>query len=286
VGILYSFEMHSSPAPGKGLTRLWYQVDSRRVRPWKTSLEPSGKGRLAPPVNPPAGRLVVRLAIREEREAIYRLRHDVFARELGQYAPRPDGRLTDGLDAFNHYLVVFDGKEIVGFISITPPGHQQYSIDKYLRRDQLPFLVDNQLYEVRILTIPQKSRQWILALTLMYASFRWVESHGGTRIMAMGRHEVLSMYHRVGLRNAGPTLQAGAVTYHLLQATMPDIHEALHDIREMLYRIEVEVEWQLGFPFRTPAGGFPDRAAVSALGRKVETLGRREKNIHSNTLDA
>jgi hypothetical protein len=273
--------MTRSLAAGEYGAPFWYQMDSGRTRPQKTPWAPSSEG----PWSAPAHRLVVRQAIREERSAICRMRHEVFARELGQYDLRPDGFLTDALDAFNVYLVVFDGKGVIGFISVTPPGHGAYSVDKYLPRNQLPFPVDDRLYEVRVLTIPKTSRRWILALTLMYASFRWVESHGGTRIMAMGRHEVLSMYHRVGLKNAGPTLHAGAVTYHLLQATMPDIHEALHGIRELLYRVEAEVEWQLGFPYRTPITSIHGGPFAAIVGEKVETREPRGKTINTQVLD-
>lgn len=271
---------------GKDRMQFWYQVDAGRFRPRETPLDPDGKGNAAARSNRAGRRLVVRLAAGEEREAIYRLRHEVYARELGQYALRPDGRLTDALDAFNIYLVAFDGKDIIGFVSITPPGHGLYSVDKYLKRDQLPFPVDDKLYEVRILTIPETSRRRMLALALMYASFRWVESHGGTRIMAIGRHEVLSMYHRVGLKDAGATVQAGAVTYHLLQATMPDIHDALHGIREMLRRIEAEVDWQLSFPYRTPAACFHGGAFFTAVGEDFDSLESRERIINADVLDA
>ncbi len=264
----------------------WYQVNPGRFRPRETPLEPGGNGKSAASLRRAGHRLALRLATHEEREAIYRLRHEVYARELGQYALRPDGRLTDALDAFNIYLVASDGKDIIGFVSITPPGHGLYSVDKYLQREQLPFPVDDKLYEVRILTIPETSRRRMLALLLMYASFRWVESHGGTRIMAIGRHEVLSIYHRVGLKNAGPTLQAGAVTYHLLQATMPDIHDALHGIREMLRRVETEVDWQLSFPYRTPATCFHGGAFFSAVGEEFDSLERRQHIINADVLDA
>jgi histidinol-phosphate/aromatic aminotransferase/cobyric acid decarboxylase-like protein len=263
----------------------WYQVDAGRFGRREAPMEPGGNGSTPAPVRR-AGQLLIRVATSEERETIYRLRHEVYARELHQYAVRPDGRLTDALDAFNIYLVALDGEDIVGFVSITPPGHGLYSVDKYLQREQLPFPVDEKLYEVRILTIPETSRRRMLALLLMYASFRWVESHGGDRIMAIGRHEVLSMYQRVGLKCAGPTIQAGAVGYHLLQATMADIHEALHHIREMLRRVESEVKWQLSFPYRTPAACFHGGASICALGEEFESLERHTQIINADVLDA
>jgi len=271
---------------GRDRMQFWYQADPGHFRPRGTPLEADAPGNRAAQPGRGGPRLALRLATSAERESIYRLRHEVYARELGQYEVRPDGRLTDALDAFNIYLVVLDGNKILGFVSITPPGHGQYSVDKYLKRDQLPFPADGNLYEVRILTIPETSRRRMLAGLLMYAAFRWVESHGGTRIMAIGRHEVLGMYHRVGLQDAGPTVRAGAVTYHLLQATMRDIHAALHGIREMLRRLEAEVDWQLSFPYRTPALCFHGGAFFSAVGEEFDSLERREQIINADVLDA
>src|SRR5690349_8007437 len=97
-------------------------------------------------------RVCIRLATAQDREAIYRLRHLVYARELGQHPENAAGRLTDPLDAFNLYLVAALADTVAGFVSVTPPG-RSYSIDKYLPRDRLPFPCDDGLYEVRLLTV-------------------------------------------------------------------------------------------------------------------------------------
>src|SRR5437867_67561 len=65
------------------------------------------------------------VATEAEREAIYRLRHEVYARELGQHAASPAGRLRDALDDWNIYLVARIGGQIAGFISLTPPPSAQ-----------------------------------------------------------------------------------------------------------------------------------------------------------------
>src|SRR5260370_6999895 len=88
---------------------------------------------------------VLSLATQADREEIYRLRHEVYARELGQHAATPAGSLRDALDDWNIYLVAKFADQIAGFITPTPPsaGHRSsefhYSIDKYIRRDALPF---------------------------------------------------------------------------------------------------------------------------------------------------
>src|SRR6266516_3447495 len=125
------------------------------------------------------GKVTIALATEKERRIIYQARHNIYARELAQHPENARGQLSDPLDAFNVYLTATVGNELVGFISVTPPGRGAYSIDKYVPRDQLPFPFDDTLYEVRLLTVRKPHRGRQLAVLLMYAAFRWVESHGG-----------------------------------------------------------------------------------------------------------
>src|SRR5438094_10557358 len=62
---------------------------------------------------------VLSLATEADREEIYRLRHEVYARELAQHASTPVGCLRDALDDWNLYLVAKIGDQIAGCISIT-----------------------------------------------------------------------------------------------------------------------------------------------------------------------
>jgi len=57
-----------------------------------------------------------------DRRTIYGLRHRVYALELGQHAARPEAELTDSIDARNDYLTASVDDELVGFVSLTPPG--------------------------------------------------------------------------------------------------------------------------------------------------------------------
>jgi histidinol-phosphate/aromatic aminotransferase/cobyric acid decarboxylase-like protein len=235
---------------------------------------------------PSSRRLVVRMADDRDRETIYQMRHEVYARELGQYSPNTAGRLTDALDAFNHYIVIADGDRIVGFISVTPAGSPSFSIDKYFKRAELPFPVDDKLYEIRLLTVPQPSRRSLLALALMYAAFRWVEARGGTRIMAIGRREIRSMHLRVGLKPTGQDVKCGAVTYGLIQATMPDVHDSLGGIRKMLDRIETEMSWEIGVAYRTPSPCYHGGKFFEAVGDEFQNLEQLDNVIAADVLDA
>jgi GNAT superfamily N-acetyltransferase len=115
----------------------------------------------------------------EDRSKIFRIRHDVYAVELRQHQSTQERMLHDTLDEFNEYITANVDGQLVGFVSITPPGFGKYSIDKYIPRDVLPFHLHNDLYELRILTVAKEYRRSRLAAVLMYAVFRWVEENNG-----------------------------------------------------------------------------------------------------------
>lgn len=230
--------------------------------------------------------MVLDVASPADREAIYRARHDIYARELGQHAANPAGRLRDALDDGNLYLVARAGGELAGFISLTPPGSAAYSIDKYFTRDTLPFPVDEHLYEVRLLTVLRPHRGREVAMLLMYAALRWVEAHGGRHIAAIGRREVLDLYLRVGLETMGRRAQSGAVTYELLHAPVEALRRRTENFSGLFERIKDKTDWRLNFPFRKPAACFHGGAFFSAIGERFDHLERRHSVINADVLDA
>lgn len=231
-------------------------------------------------------RLTIALATAADRERIHHLRHDVYAREIGQHAPRADGRLQDALDQTNEYIIASYGGEMAGFVSLTPPRGGRYSIDKYFERAELPFAVDDGLFEARLLTVTSSHRGSRVAAVLMYAAFRWIEAHGGTHVVAIGRREVLSLYLRAGFCECGPQVQAGAATYHLLHARVAALREHGTAGAWPLAAIEREVQWNLGFPLRKPAACFHGGAFFDAVGPRFDQLGRVDDIINADVLDA
>lgn len=230
-------------------------------------------------------RLCVALGSGADREAIFRMRHAVYASELGQHSTNGEGRLSDSLDGFNEYVVIREGGEVAGFISLTPPGRNGYSLDKYFSRDALPFACDDGLWEVRLLTVPPRRRGRALAFLLMYAAFRFIESRGGTRIAAIGRREVLGLYRKVGLRPLGLRTQAGRVTYELITATVSRLRTSAARFAPLLHKLRPSLDWELGVPFAEEAC-FHGGAFFEAIGETFETLERKDRIVNADVLDA
>jgi histidinol-phosphate/aromatic aminotransferase/cobyric acid decarboxylase-like protein/predicted GNAT family N-acyltransferase len=230
--------------------------------------------------------LQVALATPEERESLYRLRHEVYAQEIGQHLPNEQGRLTDALDEVNDYLVVRSKGAVAGFISITPPSAGSYSIDKYFSRASLPFPVDEGLFEVRLLTVSKPQRGSRVAALLMVAAFRWIEAHGGSSMVCIGRREVLPLYLKTGLQDCGLQVRSGAVHYHLLHARVRHLRAVLEAGEWPLNGMEKRLDWQLPMPLRAPAACFHGGAFFEAIGTGFDRLDRRHRVINADVLDA
>jgi histidinol-phosphate/aromatic aminotransferase/cobyric acid decarboxylase-like protein len=229
--------------------------------------------------------LRVREAVAADRQAIYRSRHEVYARELGQHAPNARGSLHDGLDERNVYLVSEERGALAGFVSITPPGGP-YGIDKYVRRDALPVALHDGLYEVRLLTVLRGRRRGLHAPLLMLAALRWIEERGGSEILCIGRREVLRLYRRAGLHGTGFEIRAGAVDFEVLHAPVAELAERAACSPGLLRRLDRAVDWDLDFPPRRPAACFHGGAFFEAIGEDFTTLERRHGIINADVLDA
>lgn len=230
--------------------------------------------------------LTISLATSGEREEIYRARHRVYAEELGQH-PCGQGQLRDAIDEANLYICASENGELKGFVSLTPPGGS-LSLDKYRPRTDYPFEIDDRTWEVRLLTVLAPHRKRAVALLLAYAAFRWVQSHAGRRIVAMGRRDLLPFYSALGLASTEIAISSGAVAFEVVTAEVDDLaeHAAQADFSRIFDRNEPRLDWRLPIAYRIPAPCFHGGAFFEAIGEDFASLDRRRGVINADVLDA
>jgi len=230
----------------------------------------------------------VTLAVADEsgRAAVQLLRHQVYAVELGQYEPRPDGSLPDPPGVETTYLLATVGDDLAGFVGVTPPASERFSVDRFVDRARLPFPVDRGTWEIRALTVRPERRGSPLAFLLMYAALRWIEAHGGERVVTMGRRALLDLYLRAGLRRQDVSFRAGAVCYELLGAPVAEIRDRADRFRRRLQRLEAGIDWRLDVSFSPPSSCFHGGAFFEAIGEDLDDLSRRHRIINADVLDA
>jgi histidinol-phosphate/aromatic aminotransferase/cobyric acid decarboxylase-like protein len=122
---------------------------------------------------------------------------------------------------------------------------------------------------------------------LGFAAFRWVEAHGGTHIVAMGRREVTELYLHAGMQKTGLTAQSGAVTYDLLYASVASIRrDYIPALVPVLTKLQTQTDWRLPFPLWRPALCLHGGAFFAAVGERFDHLERSATIINADVLDA
>lgn len=231
-------------------------------------------------------KLHLSLATNLHRTEINRIRHDVYAKELGQFDTQPNEILTDRPGVESVYVSAFEDGKLVGFVGITPPTSPCYSVDHYLSRSDIPVTFDEHLYEIRALTVIHPVRGSLVAPALMYAAFRWIQTRGGQQLMAIGHRDVVGMYQRLGMKLANQPFQSGHLEYELLTAPTHAVETVLARFESRLERLEKQVEWQLDTSFRNSTECYHGGAFFNAIGNQFDDLTRRNDIINADVLDA
>lgn len=229
----------------------------------------------------------ISLATSNDRNTIYKLRHEVYASELMQHSHNEAMRLQDKLDEHNVYITAKINSEIIGFISVTLPDKNDYSIDKYLSRAEIPFEINTRTFEMRILTVLKAYRGKPIALALMWAAFRLIQSLGGENIMGIGRSEVLEMYKKLGFKATNKEVKAGKVSFTLIHGKIEELNAFIADnFKNTLIKIKHQCEWKLAIDFFKPANCYHGGAFFDAIGNEFDDLNKRKNIINADVLDA
>jgi histidinol-phosphate/aromatic aminotransferase/cobyric acid decarboxylase-like protein/GNAT superfamily N-acetyltransferase len=229
----------------------------------------------------------ISLATSVDRNKIYQIRHEVYASELRQHPLNEAKMFQDKLDDFNLYIVAKINTEIAGFISVTPPNKNDYSIDKYLTRKEIPFTVDSGTFEMRILTVLKAYRGKSIAVALMWAAFRLIQSHGALNIMAIGRSEVLDMYLKLGFKATNKEVKSGEVTFKLIHGQVEELNAFIeNNFKNIFIKIKQHCQWKLGIDFFKPANCYHGGAFFDAIGNEFDDLNKRRNIINADVLDA
>ena len=158
----------------------------------------------------PPPEITLRYVALTDLDAVAELRHAVYARELGQYNVRADGRLPEFPEPGRVLIGAFDaGGSLAGYVGVTMPGGK-YSLESHGFSSP-----PAGAYELRALCVDSKFRNMGVATALMHAALRFAKSSGGedVEIVAMAREELLGVYERRGMKPTGEDALVSNVRY-------------------------------------------------------------------------
>ena len=156
----------------------------------------------------------IRMANKQDWDAIAQLNHNTYALELGQYEPNENGRKTDYRHDTNVYIVAYNGEELAGMVSITLPNIAPFSTLK--RLPHISSDIEKNLYktaEIRLLAIQPHYRGQGLYDRLMLFVIQYCYQRGIERVLISAIQNRVPMYEFMGFRAIGEAVAEGTAVY-------------------------------------------------------------------------
>lgn len=170
-----------------------------------------------------------------EFDSMWRLNHDVFARELGQHAARADGRLVDKFHGKNIYRVAWDGERVLGMVCahMTPP----FSVVGHFGETAAREIVPGVTAEIRLLALrPECRGNAAVPVRLFDSLFAELERRGAKKFVISGIAARRGLYESLGFRVVGPSVRDGASEFFPMAGTPDAIRARLRKIFDRFLR--------------------------------------------------
>ena len=154
----------------------------------------------------------------EEFEQIFRLNHDVFAAELGQYSTDESARRIDKFHDKNQYAIALEGGRVVGMIAFhdQPP----YSVAERLP-DPAALDALGRIAEIRLLAIDPAHRTGMVIQGLMCTMYEMVRMFDAIAISGLVSEQPL--YAELGFRPLGPAMRSGKAEFVPMAVRIADL---------------------------------------------------------------
>jgi N-acyl-L-homoserine lactone synthetase len=160
-----------------------------------------------------------------EFDAVHRLNHWAFVREIAQHPDPGGGRLVDKFDAKNRYLVAVRGGGVVGMLAAhdRPP----FSVAGRLPDPAVLSAPGLRPVEIRLLAIVPEERGTPALAGLVWALYRYAAGEGYTHFVISGVVGQARLYARLGFEPLGPPVGTGRATFVPMWLPLPAVERTM-----------------------------------------------------------
>ncbi len=146
-----------------------------------------------------------------EFEAIERLNHETFAREIPQHALRADGRIRDRFHDENQYLVALQDQALVGMLAVR--DRRPFSLDEKVPNLNQHLPPHRSVCEIRLLAVTPEHRRPGVFHGLMALTARECLRQGHDLAVISGSLRQLKLYRHMGFEAFGPQVGTAQAPY-------------------------------------------------------------------------
>lgn len=169
-------------------------------------------------MKPPKPDLQIKVATEAwEFEQIHQLNYRTFVEEIPQHAPNPEGRLVDRFHAENRYMVVLNGRTLVGMLAMR---HQRpFSLDSKVPNLDAHLPAGRKAIEVRLLAVVPEFRKTAVFVALFEHAVRQCLEDGFDIAVISGTTRQQKLYRHLGFVPFGPLVGAADAQYQPMYLT-------------------------------------------------------------------
>jgi aspartate aminotransferase-like enzyme len=152
-----------------------------------------------------------------EFEQVHQLNYRTFVEEIPQHAPNPEGRLVDRFHAENTYVIVLNGRQLVGMLALR---HQRpFSLDSKVPNLDAHLPAGSKPVEVRLLAILPEYRKTAVFIALFEHGVRKCLDSGFDIAVLSGTTRQLKLYRHLGCIPFGPMVGTPGALYQPMYLT-------------------------------------------------------------------
>lgn len=152
-----------------------------------------------------------------EFEQIHQLNYRTFVEEIPQHAPNPEGRLVDRFHAENLYVIVLNGRQLVGMLALR--HKRPFSLDSKVPNLDAHLPAGCKPIEVRLLAIAPEFRKTAVFVALFEHAVRQCVEDGFDLAVISGTTRQLKLYRHLGFTPFGPLVGAANAQYQPMYLT-------------------------------------------------------------------
>lgn len=156
--------------------------------------------------------LKVTIATAGEMRHLWKLNHDVYCEELSQHVTDPSGERIDRLHGNATYFIARIESDVVGMLSVTPPGAGAISTLK--RMGWLPEVHEHldSTTEVRLLAVAKTHRGRGIYDHLIFALMQFCAEQQIHRIIISAVVQQVKLYELMGFQAIAPPVSENRCT--------------------------------------------------------------------------
>lgn len=140
----------------------------------------------------------IRLSNSSDKKKLSEMIHEIYAKELGQYAVNSENSIIDKYDSNNNYIVAYDGENLVGMVSITRPSTGKISTLSRVPSHHEIHRFTNDIAEVRLLSIKKEYRSKGLYKNIIFKIMQFCDLYNIDRILISAIENKADMYKLMG----------------------------------------------------------------------------------------